>query len=92
MCVPSVCPFTLLWLRVEAGLRPTGRTVLSEARFCGRGRPMYCESMACNGGNFGALAGHGGGNTGGMNQGKAPAGPPDGSAPGTPPAVWSRRA
>lgn len=54
---------------------------------------MYCDKIACNGGdNFGALHGHGGENSGGMNQGKAPAGPPDGSAPGTPPALWSNRA
>jgi len=48
--------------------------------------------MACRGGSFGALVGQGGGNTGGMNQGNPPVGGPEGSAPGTPPAVCSSRA
>jgi len=66
--------------------------VPSDARFCGNGRPMYCERSACRGGSLGALAGQGGGKTGGMNQGNGLVGGFAGSAPGTPLAVCSKRA
>lgn len=90
---PSEWPFTLLWFNDELGFRQfTGSIVLSDARFCDNGNPMYCDRMACNGGNLGALAAQGGGKTGGMNQGNAPVGGPEESAPGTPPAVCNRRA
>ena len=89
---PKECPFTLLWFSDELGFRPTGSIVPSDARFCGKGRPMYCDRSACNGGNLGALGGQGDGKTGGMNQGNAPVGGPEESEPGTPLAVCNSRA
>lgn len=67
---------------------PNGSPALAnDTKFGGRGRPMYCERIACRG----APAGHGGGNTRGMNQGKPPDdGEPD-SPPGRPAAAVCKR-